>query len=156
MNSNQHFWKFIFLMHSNSYYIISISCLTSFLLFVFRYTQFDKVRFKLELLKAYDPYVQALRGIILNTFYVIISVVGTVLVLKIIARITFKILATFDLIRQVKVYQTERKLIREEELPEHVNLPEQVDPQAGYRNRSCRSKKVKYKRVPKGPKSAAW
>lgn len=65
--------------------------------------------------KAIEPYVSALRSLILDTFYMVLVIVGISIVLKIFEITIFALLKKFDLIRQVKLYQTNYKLALDEE-----------------------------------------
>ena len=62
------------------------------------------------MLKSYTPYIAAIRGLILDTFQMILIIVGIQIAIKISSNIIFKILFAFDMIRQIKVYQTKQPL----------------------------------------------
>ena len=87
----------------------NISLLTVRSIF-FRYSKFDRIQFKMEMMRSYDPYVQALRGIILDTFDVILAIIGIQVFIKLFSSSVFKLLLAFDLIRQIKVYKTKRPI----------------------------------------------
>lgn len=75
-----------------------------------RYSRFDKVQFKNEMLRSYDPYIAAFRGLILDTFEMILIIIGIQVSIKISSKLIFNVLFSFDMIRQIKVYQTRRPL----------------------------------------------
>jgi len=78
--------------------------------FSFRFTKFDRIRYKEVHKKAIAPYLAALRGLILDTFYMILIVIGIFIVLKILGITVFMLLKKFDLVRQVKYYQVNQDL----------------------------------------------
>ena len=63
--------------------------------------------------KALAPYVAALRGLILDTFYMLLVVIGIFVVLKLLGMAVFVLLKKFDLVRQVKQYQANYDLKKE-------------------------------------------
>lgn len=78
-----------------------------------RFTKFDRIRYKQVHKKAIAPYVAALRGLILDTFYMLLVVIGIVILLKILGMAVFLLLKKFDLVRQVKHYQANQDLKKE-------------------------------------------
>ena len=60
--------------------------------------------------RAIQPYVTALRSLVLDTFYMVLVVAGISIILKMSELAVFVILKKFDLIRQVKLYQTNHEL----------------------------------------------
>ena len=76
-----------------------------------------------------SPYVAALQGLILDTFYMILIVIGIFIVFKILGIAVFLLLKKFDLVRQVKHYQTNQDLTREMAVPHCIKYPslEQIE-----------------------------
>ena len=62
------------------------------------------------MIRSYDPYIEALRGIILDTFDMVLVIICIQLAINVTAKIIFKLLLSFDMIRQIKVYQSKRPL----------------------------------------------
>ena len=62
------------------------------------------------MLRSYTPYIAAIRGLILDTFQMILIIVGIQVAIKISSNLIFRILFAFDMIRQIKVYQTKQPL----------------------------------------------
>lgn len=71
----------------------------------------------------------ALQGLILDTFYMILIVIGIFIVFKILGIAVFLLLKKFDLVRQVKHYQTNQDLTREMAVPRCIKYPssEQIE-----------------------------
>ena len=71
----------------------------------------------------------ALQGLILDTFYMILIVIGIFIVFKILGIAVFLLLKKFDLVRQVKHYQTNQDLTREMAVPHCIKYPssEQIE-----------------------------
>lgn len=78
-----------------------------------RFTKFDRILYKEVHKKALAPYVAALRGLILDTFYMLLVVIGIFVVLKLLGMAVFVLLKKFDLVRQVKQYQANYDLKKE-------------------------------------------
>ena len=91
--------------------------------FFFRFTKFDRIRYKEVHKKAIAPYVAALRGLILDTFYMFLIVIGIFILFKILGISMFLLLKKFDLVRQVKHYQTNRDLKKDFTLPHCIKYP---------------------------------
>lgn len=81
------------------------------LLSSFRFTKFDTILYKENYKQAIQPYIAALRSLIIDTFYTLLVVVGISVVLKLLGTAIFVLLKKFDLIRQVKHYQTDYRLV---------------------------------------------
>lgn len=71
----------------------------------------------------------ALQSLILDTFYMILIVIGIFIVFKILGIAVFLLLKKFDLVRQVKHYQTNHDLTREMAVPHCIKYPssEQIE-----------------------------
>ncbi|XP_078370020.1 uncharacterized protein LOC144653789 [Oculina patagonica] len=82
-----------------------------------RFTKFDRIRYKEVHKKAIAPYVAALRGLILDTFYMLLIVIGIFIIFRILGIVVFLFLKKLDLVRQVKHYQTSQDLKKELTLP---------------------------------------
>ena len=65
----------------------------------------------------------ALRGLVLNTFYLLLIVIGIFVIFKILGIVVFMLLKKFDLVRQVKHYQTNQDLKKELTLPHCIKYP---------------------------------
>ena len=65
----------------------------------------------------------ALRGLILNTFYMLLFVIGIFIIFQILGIVVFMLLKKFDLVRQVKHYQTNQDLKKEITLPHCIKYP---------------------------------
>lgn len=65
----------------------------------------------------------ALRGLVLNTFYLLLIVVGLFIIFKILGIVVFMLLKKLDLVRQVKHYQTNQDLKKELTLPNCIKYP---------------------------------
>ncbi|KAJ7385349.1 hypothetical protein OS493_016426 [Desmophyllum pertusum] len=88
-----------------------------------RFTKFDRIRYKEVHKKAIAPYVAAFRGLILNTFYMILIVIGIFILFQILGIVVFVLMKKFDLVRQVKHYQTNQDLKKELTLPHCIKYP---------------------------------
>ena len=62
------------------------------------------------MIRSYDPYIEAFRGLILDTFEMILAIIGIQIAIKMSSKLIFSVLFSFDMIRQIKVYQTKRPL----------------------------------------------
>jgi len=67
--------------------------------------------------------VAALRGLILNTFYMLLIAIGIFIIFRILGIAVFVLLKKFDLVRQVKHYQTNQDLKKELTLPHCIKYP---------------------------------
>lgn len=94
-----------------------------FLFFFFRFTKFDRFRYKEVHKKALSPYLAALRGVVLDTFYMFLVIIGIVILSKVLEIALFFLLKRFDLVRQVKHYQTHRDLKGELSVPHCIKYP---------------------------------
>ena len=95
-----------------------------------RFTKFDRIGYKEVYKRALSPYVAALRGLILDTFYMILIVIGIFIIIKIFGIVVFLLMKKLDLVRQVKHYQTNQDLLKEASLPHCMkyNLRESAKP----------------------------
>ena len=65
----------------------------------------------------------AFRGLILNTFYMILVVIGILILFQILGILVFVLMKKFDLVRQVKHYQSNHDLKKELTLPHCIKYP---------------------------------
>lgn len=65
----------------------------------------------------------ALRGLILDTFYLLLIVIGIFIIFQILGIVVFMLLKKFDLVRQVKHYQINQDLKKELILPHCIKYP---------------------------------
>ena len=93
---------------------------------VSRFTKFDRISYKQVHKRAIAPYLAALRGLILDTFYVLLVVIGIVILLKVLGIAVFLLLKKFDLVRQVKQYQANqdlKKVMNSMAVPRCIQFP---------------------------------
>ncbi|XP_048583220.1 uncharacterized protein LOC116617592 isoform X2 [Nematostella vectensis] len=80
-----------------------------------RFTKFDRILYKQQMMRGVDPYVTACRSLVLNTFYTLLVIIAIFVIITLIGEVLMVVLKRFDLIRTVKTYRVGAAITREQE-----------------------------------------
>ena len=90
-------------------YVLSDHADKSFLLYFIMFTGYERDVFINETRFDSEPYVDAIRHVIMNTFYAVLVVIGLVIVIAAIGYALFQYLKSRNMIRVIKIYQMDKE-----------------------------------------------